>query len=215
MNEICVSRRFPRPEITERGMEGSETAELFHPSVILALCSLRIILIFYLSLPKLAMSYIYQPLDPLQKLLHPSTRLQDLSAASVPAPPSPEPWLRRKRRNERQKEPTPTCSPCLNKRRSRSRLNVKQEEIDDMLKEASGPINFTETILNAFKVFDPEGKGILKKEYVTEMLTTQADRFTADEMEQMFTAFPPDLAGNLDYRNLVHVITHGEEKDQE
>ncbi|KAI7813440.1 putative myosin regulatory light chain 2, partial [Triplophysa rosa] len=111
------------------------------------------------------------------------------------------------------------------------RLNVKQEEIDDMLKEASGPINFTvfltmfgeklkgadpeETILNAFKVFDPEGKGILKKEYVTQMLTTQADRFSAEEMEQMFTAFPPDAAGNLDYNNLVHIITHGEEKDQE
>ncbi|KAK9975447.1 hypothetical protein ABG768_023487 [Culter alburnus] len=80
------------------------------------------------------------------------------------------------------------------------RLNVKQEEIDEMLKEASGPINFTvfltmfgeklkgadpeETILNAFKVFDPEGKGILKKEYVTEMLTTQADRFTAEEVRR-------------------------------
>ncbi|MEQ2190782.1 Myosin regulatory light chain 2, ventricular/cardiac muscle isoform, partial [Xenoophorus captivus] len=77
------------------------------------------------------------------------------------------------------------------------RLNVKQEEIDDMLKEAPGPINFTifltmfgeklkgadpeETILNAFKVFDPEGKGVLKKDYVTQMLTTQADRFSSEE----------------------------------
>ncbi|XP_016089460.1 myosin regulatory light chain 2, ventricular/cardiac muscle isoform-like [Sinocyclocheilus grahami] len=59
------------------------------------------------------------------------------------------------------------------------RLNVKQEELDEMLKEAPGPINFTvfltmfgeklkgadaeETILNAFKVFDPEGKGTLRK----------------------------------------------------
>uniref|UniRef100_A0A672Y3L4 Myosin regulatory light chain 2, ventricular/cardiac muscle isoform n=1 Tax=Sphaeramia orbicularis TaxID=375764 RepID=A0A672Y3L4_9TELE len=104
-------------------------------------------------------------------------------------------------------------------------------EIDEMLKEAPGPINFTvfltmfgeklkgadpeETILNAFKVFDPEGKGVLRKDYVTQMLTTQADRFSAEEMEQMFAAFPPDVAGNLDYKNLVHIITHGEEKDQE
>ena len=35
------------------------------------------------------------------------------------------------------------------------------------------------------------------------------------QMEQMFVAFPPDVAGNLDYKNLVHIITHGEEKDQE
>lgn len=86
---------------------------------------------------------------------------------------------------------------------------MKQEELDEMLKEAPGPINFTifltmfgeklkgearqyrlemsgglesavwvwiwrfslypgadpeETILNAFKVFDPEGKGVLRKD---------------------------------------------------
>uniref|UniRef100_A0A3Q3IIT2 EF-hand domain-containing protein n=1 Tax=Monopterus albus TaxID=43700 RepID=A0A3Q3IIT2_MONAL len=82
------------------------------------------------------------------------------------------------------------------------RLNVKQEEIDGMLKEAPGPINFTvfltmfgeklkgadpeETILNAFKVFDPEGKGILKKDFLTDMLTTQADRFSPEEVSHMY-----------------------------
>ncbi|CAB1319629.1 unnamed protein product [Coregonus sp. 'balchen'] len=35
------------------------------------------------------------------------------------------------------------------------------------------------------------------------------------EMEQMFTAFHPDVAGHLDYKNLFYIITHGEEKDQE
>ncbi|XP_051760455.1 myosin, light chain 2b, regulatory, cardiac, slow isoform X1 [Ctenopharyngodon idella] len=111
------------------------------------------------------------------------------------------------------------------------RLNVKQEELEQMLKEAPGPINFTvfltmfgeklkgadaeETILNAFKVFDPEGKGTLRKDFLSRMLTTQADRFSPEEMEQMFSAFPPDAAGNLDYKNLVYIITHGEEKDQD
>lgn len=33
------------------------------------------------------------------------------------------------------------------------------------------------------------------------------------QIDQMFTAFPPDVTGNLDYKNLVHIITHGEEKD--
>ncbi|KAL2298360.1 hypothetical protein Nmel_015354 [Mimus melanotis] len=108
------------------------------------------------------------------------------------------------------------------------RLNVKNEEIDEMIKEAPGPINFTvfltmfgeklkgadpeETILNAFKVFDPEGKG-LKSAYIKEMLMTQGERFSQEEIDQMFAAFPPDMSGNLDYKNLVHVITHGEEKD--
>ncbi|ELK26345.1 Myosin regulatory light chain 2, ventricular/cardiac muscle isoform [Myotis davidii] len=109
------------------------------------------------------------------------------------------------------------------------RVNVQNEEIDDMIKEAPGPINFTvfltmfgeklkgadpeETILNAFKVFDPEGKGVLKADYIKEMLTTQAERFSNEEIDQMFAAFPPDVTGNLDYKNLVHIITHGEEKD--
>lgn len=68
-----------------------------------------------------------------------------------------------------------------------------------------------ETILNAFKVFDPEGKGALKKDLwvntvycssvrwllpsllivtaclhsVTEMLTTQADRFSPEEVKAL------------------------------
>ncbi|XP_037231440.1 myosin regulatory light chain 2, ventricular/cardiac muscle isoform isoform X1 [Falco biarmicus] len=67
-----------------------------------------------------------------------------------------------------------------------------------------------ETILNAFKVFDPEGKG-LKSAYIKEMLMTQGERFSQEEVDQMFAAFPPDISGNLDYKNLVHIITHGEE----
>nr|XP_030727995.1 myosin regulatory light chain 10 isoform X2 [Globicephala melas] len=51
------------------------------------------------------------------------------------------------------------------------------------------------------------------KRRIKEKLMTQADRFSEDEIKQMFAAFPPDVCGNLDYRNLCYVITHGEEKD--
>ncbi|XP_028354472.1 myosin regulatory light chain 10 [Physeter macrocephalus] len=109
------------------------------------------------------------------------------------------------------------------------RINVKNEELEAMVKEAPGPINFTvfltmfgeklkgtdpeETILHAFKVFDTEGKGFVKADFIEEKLMTQADRFSEEEIKQMFAAFPPDACGNLDYRNLCYVITHGEEKD--
>uniref|UniRef100_A0A8C4QQ13 Myosin light chain 2 n=1 Tax=Eptatretus burgeri TaxID=7764 RepID=A0A8C4QQ13_EPTBU len=109
------------------------------------------------------------------------------------------------------------------------RVNVKAEELDEMIKEAPGTINFTvfltmfgeklkgadpeETILGAFKVFDPTAAGSVKKDYLTEMLTTQADRFTKEEIDHLFKAFPPDVAGNLDYKNLVYVITHGDDKE--
>ncbi|XP_007452798.1 PREDICTED: myosin regulatory light chain 2, skeletal muscle isoform type 2-like [Lipotes vexillifer] len=111
------------------------------------------------------------------------------------------------------------------------RLNVKNEEIDDMMKEASGPINFTvfltmfgeklkgadpeDVITGAFKVLDPEGKGTIKKQFLEELLTTQCDRFSREEITNMWAAFPPDVGGNVDYKNICYVITHGDAKDQE
>ncbi|MCJ8744829.1 hypothetical protein PDJAM_G00123020 [Pangasius djambal] len=111
------------------------------------------------------------------------------------------------------------------------RLNVGSDELDDMLKEAPGPINFTvflsmfgeklkgtdpeENILNAFKIFDPEGTGVLKGDEIRFYLMSQADKFTEAEMNQMLQMFPLDVSGNLDYKNLCYVITHGEEKEQE
>ncbi|XP_010744538.2 myosin regulatory light chain 2B, cardiac muscle isoform [Larimichthys crocea] len=111
------------------------------------------------------------------------------------------------------------------------RLNVGNDELDEMMKECSGPLNFTlflnmfgeklkgtdpeETILNAFKVFDPEGSGVLMGEEIKNHLMSQADKFTEDEINQMFANFPLDVTGNLDYKNLCYVITHGEDKEQE
>ncbi|KFM00801.1 Myosin regulatory light chain 2B, cardiac muscle isoform, partial [Aptenodytes forsteri] len=105
------------------------------------------------------------------------------------------------------------------------RLNVKNEELEDMVKEAPGPINFTvfltmfgeklKVTLNEeifkWKCIKTEHK--CKNRTIKEMLMTQADRFSQEEINQMFAAFPPDVSGNLDYKNLCYVITHGEEKD--
>ncbi|XP_074850668.1 myosin light chain 5 isoform X2 [Carettochelys insculpta] len=90
---------------------------------------------------------------------------------------------------------------------SLGKTNVKDEELEAMLKEATGPINFTmflnlfgakllgmdgeETILNAFKMFDPAGKGYIHKDYLKRMLMTQADKFTAEETETtVFSQLP-------------------------
>ncbi|KAL4671336.1 hypothetical protein H8959_004045 [Pygathrix nigripes] len=113
---------------------------------------------------------------------------------------------------------------------SLGKTNVKDDELDAMLKEASGPINFTmflnlfgeklsgtdaeETILNAFKMLDPDGKGKINKEYIKRLLMSQADKMTAEEVDQMFQFASIDAAGNLDYKALSYVITHGEEKEE-
>uniref|UniRef100_A0A4W5K059 Myosin light chain, phosphorylatable, fast skeletal muscle a n=2 Tax=Salmoninae TaxID=504568 RepID=A0A4W5K059_9TELE len=113
---------------------------------------------------------------------------------------------------------------------SMGQLNVKNEELEAMVKEASGPINFTvfltmfgeklkgadpeDVIVSAFKVLDPEATGFIKKEFLQELLTTQCDRFSAEEMKNLWAAFPPDVAGNVDYKQICYVITHGEEKEE-
>ncbi|KAM5158652.1 myosin light chain 5 isoform 2-T6 [Callospermophilus lateralis] len=110
------------------------------------------------------------------------------------------------------------------------KTNVKDDELDAMLREASGPINFTmflnlfgekltgtdteETILNAFKMLDPDGKGSIHKEYIKRLLMSQADKMTATEVDQMLEFASIDAAGNLDYKALSYVLTHGEEKEE-
>ncbi|XP_061732230.1 myosin light chain 5-like isoform X1 [Nerophis ophidion] len=134
---------------------------------------------------------------------------------------------------------------------SLGKVNVKDQEVEEMLREASGPINFTmfltlfgaklhgtdpeETILSAFKMFDADAKGFIHKDDLQNLLTTQADRFTQEEVtamiwnensplnngiffcvqvKQMFQSSNIDSSGNLDYKSLCYVITHGEEREE-
>ncbi|XP_029460060.1 myosin regulatory light chain 2, atrial isoform [Rhinatrema bivittatum] len=109
------------------------------------------------------------------------------------------------------------------------KMNVKDEELEEMLKEGKGPINFTvfltlfgeklngtdpeDIIVNAFKLLDPNGTGNVHQDELKQLLMTQADKFTAEEVEQMFTMTPIDVAGNIDYKSLCYIITHGDEKE--
>ncbi|XP_014117764.1 PREDICTED: myosin regulatory light chain 2, skeletal muscle isoform-like [Pseudopodoces humilis] len=58
-------------------------------------------------------------------------------------------------------------------------------------------------------------KGGVARMNLEELLTTQCDRFTPEEIKNMWAAFPPDVAGNVDYKNICYVITHGEDKEGE
>ncbi|KYO41278.1 myosin regulatory light chain 2, atrial isoform [Alligator mississippiensis] len=91
------------------------------------------------------------------------------------------------------------------------KLNVKDEELEEMLKEGKGPINFTvflslfgeklngtdpeESILNAFKLFDPNGTGTVNKNEFKQLLLTQADKFSPEEVR------PPLLLTQHDCSN--------------
>eukprot|EP00063_Salmo_salar_P009425 XP_013984260.1 PREDICTED: myosin light chain 5-like [Salmo salar] len=111
--------------------------------------------------------------------------------------------------------------------KSLGKLNVKNYELEDMLKEASSPINFTmflnlfgeklhgtdpdDIILNTFRMFDPDAKGyvhIMKPGYCTDIC------LQTFQVKQMFQTSTFDPAGNLDYKSLCYIITHGEEQEE-
>uniref|UniRef100_H2YXU8 EF-hand domain-containing protein n=1 Tax=Ciona savignyi TaxID=51511 RepID=H2YXU8_CIOSA len=108
--------------------------------------------------------------------------------------------------------------------------NVKSAaELEKMMEDAPGPLNFTvflsmmgdkikgtdpeDTIVQAFKILDSDDKGVLNKKVLAEILTTQADRFNQSELNQMFEIAPIDAAGNLDYKSLCYIVTHGQEEE--
>ncbi|XP_050769940.1 myosin regulatory light chain 2, atrial isoform [Gymnogyps californianus] len=109
------------------------------------------------------------------------------------------------------------------------KTNMSDEELEERLKEGKGPINFTvflrlfgeklngadpeESILNAFKLFDPAGTSTVNKDEFKQLLLSQADKFSPEEAEQTFAVTPVDASGNIDCMSLCYVITHGDEKE--
>jgi myosin regulatory light chain 12 len=98
--------------------------------------------------------------------------------------------------------------------------------LDDMMKEAPGPINFTmfltmfgeklngtdpeEVIKNAFGCFDENNSGRINEDYLRELLTTMGDRFTDDQVDEMFREAPIDQKTNdFNYVEFVKILKHG------
>jgi len=97
--------------------------------------------------------------------------------------------------------------------------------LEGMVSEAAGPINFTmfltmfgeklngtdpeEVIKNAFMCFDEETTGTIQEDKLRELLCTMGDRFTDEEVDEMFRGAPIDADGNFDYNAFVRLIKHG------
>ncbi|KAI8991525.1 hypothetical protein BDF20DRAFT_47748 [Mycotypha africana] len=100
------------------------------------------------------------------------------------------------------------------------------EEIESMMGDVSGPINFTvfltlmadklaetdteNVILKAFSAFDDNRNGKIDAKYLRECLTTMGDRFTDDEIDILFKGSVIDEDGNFNYREFVRILKHGE-----
>ncbi|XP_014277029.1 myosin regulatory light chain 2 [Halyomorpha halys] len=101
---------------------------------------------------------------------------------------------------------------------------VTDKELDEMLAEAPGPVNFTQlltlfaqrmsggsdpddVIRNAFKAFDKDG--LISSEVLKHALLTWGDKFTKKEVNDAFDAMDIDDAGMIDTEGLIQMLIGG------
>ncbi|XP_002740099.1 myosin regulatory light chain 2, smooth muscle minor isoform [Saccoglossus kowalevskii] len=102
--------------------------------------------------------------------------------------------------------------------------NPTDQYLDSMMNEAPGPINFTmfltlfgeklngtdpeDVIKNAFGCFDEEATGFINEDRLRELLMTMGDRFTEDEVDEMFREAP--IKNNMfNYVEFTRILKHG------
>ncbi|XP_074654402.1 myosin regulatory light chain 12B-like [Tubulanus polymorphus] len=102
--------------------------------------------------------------------------------------------------------------------------NPTDEFLERMINEAPGPLNFTmfltlfgeklngtdpeDVIRNAFACFDPEGTGTISEEYLRELMTTMGDRWSDDQVDELFGA-APITRGRFAYLDFTRTLKHG------
>jgi Ca2+-binding EF-hand superfamily protein len=110
---------------------------------------------------------------------------------------------------------------------------ASDKELDDMLGEAQGPLNFTqlltlfaarmsgggatdddETVIAGFKTFD-NGQGKIDSEKLRHSLITWGDKFTEDEVDDAFDQMVIDDKGFIDMQALITMLTGSDEGEEE
>lgn len=103
-------------------------------------------------------------------------------------------------------------------------------QIDAMIKEAPGPINFTvfltlfgerltgtdpeATIVGAFQMFDKKEEGKISEEELNKILTNKrGEPLDEDEIKAMYKGKPPIENGMVDYKAFAHLITTGAQEE--
>ncbi|TMS36061.1 hypothetical protein L596_003323 [Steinernema carpocapsae] len=107
---------------------------------------------------------------------------------------------------------------------------ASEKMIDDMIKEASGPLNFTvfltlfgerltgtdpeKTIVNAFAMFDKKECGTLSEDNLMKILQNKrGEPLNNDEIKAMYKGHPPIDGGMCDYKAFAHQITTGAQEE--
>jgi len=106
---------------------------------------------------------------------------------------------------------------------------VSNAEIDKMISEPTGDINFTmfltmfgenlagtdpeDVIKNAFACFDDDGSGKISEDHLRDLLMTMGDRYNEDEVDELFKD-SPIIQGVFDYQEFVKILKHGRDDSE-
>lgn len=107
---------------------------------------------------------------------------------------------------------------------------ASDSQIDNMLKEAPGPINFTvfltlfgerltgtdpeATILGAFQMWDKADTGFITEEQLLSVLKNKrGEPLNESEIEAMYKGKPPISGGKVDYKAFTRQITTGAQEE--
>ncbi|MPC21024.1 Myosin regulatory light chain sqh [Portunus trituberculatus] len=102
--------------------------------------------------------------------------------------------------------------------------NPTDDYLEGMMNEAPGPINFTmfltlfgdrlqgtdpeDVIKNAFGCFDENNQGYINEEYLRELLVSMGDRFTDEDVDEMYREAPIKNS-MFDYVEFTRILKHG------
>jgi len=107
---------------------------------------------------------------------------------------------------------------------------ASDKQLDEMIKEAPGPINFTvfltlfgerltgtdpeATIAGAFAMFDKKDSGKITEDELKKILTNKrGEPLDDDEISAMYKGKPPIVDGVVDYKAFAHLITTGAQEE--
>jgi len=109
---------------------------------------------------------------------------------------------------------------------------TNDKELEDMLSEASGPINFTQlltlfakrmsgsgatddddVVIDAFKKFDENG--VIDGDKLRHLLITFGDKFTQDEVDDAYDQMVIDGKNRIDTAALIEMLTGKDNEEEE
>jgi len=106
---------------------------------------------------------------------------------------------------------------------------VTEKELDELLGEATGPLNFTmlltlfanrmsgsadddDVVVSAFKSFDEGGK--IDSEKLRHALMTWGEKFSADEIDDAYEQMTIDGSGKIDTSKLIQMLTASADEEE-